>query len=56
MHEDVEAVIAALDGRYTVAEAAVIERLLREYNGTIPDAQLVSEVCLALTIHRREAR
>ena len=31
----------------------VIERLLREYNHTIPDAQFVSEVGLALAIHRR---
>ena len=39
--------------RYDAEESVVIERLLREYNHTIPDAQFVSEVGLALVIHRR---
>jgi hypothetical protein len=39
--------------RYDAEESVVIERLLREYNHTIPDAQLVPEVGLALAIHRR---
>ena len=31
--------IGALDGHYTPAEAAIIEGVLREYNGAIPDKQ-----------------
>lgn len=50
---DAEAVIAALGGRYDDGEAAIIERMLREYHGTIPDAQLVEEIGMALAIHRR---
>lgn len=50
---NIEAVIAALGGRYDADEVAVIERILREYNGTIPDAQLISEAALALAIFRR---
>lgn len=53
---DIEAVIAALGTRFDAAEAAVIERMLREYGGTIPDAQLIEEIGLALAIHRRSAR
>ena len=48
--------IAALDTVFDAEESVVIERILREYNGTIPDAQLVSEVGLALAIHRRGRR
>ena len=50
---DIEAVVAALGNRFDPAEAALIERMLREYGGTIPDAQLIEEVGLALAIHRR---
>ena len=50
---DIEAVIEALGGRYDADEAAIIERMLREYGGTIPDAQLIEEIGLALAIHRR---
>jgi hypothetical protein len=50
---DIEAVIAALDGHYTPAEAAIIERVLKEYGGTIPDKQLIEEIGLALAVHRR---
>jgi len=53
---DTEAVIAALGTRFDAAEASIIERMLREYGGTIPDAQLVEEIGLALAIHRRSAR
>ena len=53
---NIEAVIAALGTRFDAEESVVIERILREYNGTIPDAQLVSEVGLALAIHRRGRR
>ena len=45
--------IAALATRYTPGEAAEIERILRKYNETIPDEQLISEASLALAIHRR---
>jgi hypothetical protein len=31
----------------------VTERVLREYGGAIPDAQLISEASLALAIWRR---
>jgi len=51
---DIDAVIAALDTRFRPAETEVIERVLREYGGTIPDAQLISEAALALAIHRRK--
>ena len=39
--------------RYDAEESVVTERLLREYYHTIPDAQLISKVGLALAIHRR---
>lgn len=45
--------IAALGDKYDAEETALIERMLREYGGTIPDAQLVEEIGLALVIHRR---
>ena len=51
---NIEAVIGALGGRFDPAEAAIIERMLRESGGTIPDAQMIEEVGLALAIHRRE--
>jgi hypothetical protein len=50
---DIEAVIARLGEVFTPAEAAIAGRLLREYNGTVPDAQLISEAALALAIFRR---
>lgn len=49
---DIEAVIAALGGRYTPEESTIIERMLREYQGTIPDKQLLEEIELSLAIHR----
>jgi len=51
---NIEAVIAALDTRFDPAEARIAERMLREYGGTIPDAQLLEEIGLALAIHRRQ--
>ena len=53
---DIEAVIAALGGRYTTAEAAIIERVRREYGGTVPDQQLIEEAALALAVWRRGRR
>ena len=51
---NIDAVIAALGGRYAADEAEVIERVLREYGGTtVPDKQLISEAALALAIFRR---
>ena len=50
---NIEAVIAALGGRYDADEAEVIERVLREYGGTVPDQQLISEAALALALYRR---
>ena len=37
-------------------EAVIAERMLRDYGGTIPDAQLVEEIGLAIAIHRRGRR
>ena len=51
---NIDAVIAALGGRFDADEAEVIERVLREYGGTVPDEQLISEAALA--IHRRGKR
>ena len=50
---DIEAVVAALSKRFTSDEAALVEDMLRRLAGTIPDAQLVEEIGLALAIHRR---
>ncbi len=50
---DVEQVIAALGERFDPAEAEIVEKLLRQYSGTIPDRQLLDEIGLALAIHRR---
>ena len=43
---DADAVIAGLGDRFEPDEAAIAERLIREYAGTIPDAQLVEEIGL----------
>jgi len=53
---DIEPIIAALGEHYNPDEAAEIERVLRSYNGTIPDDQLISEASLALAIWRRGKR
>jgi hypothetical protein len=53
---DVEQVIAALGERFDPAEAEIVERLLRQYSGTIPDRQLLDEIGLALAIHRRTVK
>ena len=50
---EIESVIAALGTHYDPAEAEVIERVLQEYGGTMPDEQLISEAALALAIWRR---
>ncbi len=50
---NIDAVIAALGGRYDADEAEVIERVLREHGGTIPDDQLIEEAGLTLAIWRR---
>jgi hypothetical protein len=49
----IEAIVAALDTRLDPAEAAIAERMLREYGGTIPDNQLIEEIGLALAVWRR---
>jgi len=49
---DIDAVVAALGTRFNLDESALVERMLREYGGTIPDTQLVEEAGLALAIHR----
>ena len=56
IYMDIDAVIAALGTRFDPAEAAIAERMLREYAGSIPDAQLVEEIGLALAIWRRGRR
>ena len=53
---DIEAVIERLGEIVDADEAAIAERMLREYGGTIPDKQLLSEIGLALAIHRRQKR
>ena len=53
---DIEAVIARLGEVFDADETAIAERMLREYGGTIPDKQLLSEIGLALAIHRRQKR
>jgi len=50
---DIDAVIARLGQAYDADEAAIAQRLLREYGGTIPDGQLVEEIGLAIAIQRR---
>lgn len=50
---DIEAVIAALGDHYDAEDAAIAERMLREYAGTVPDKQLIEEIGLAIAIHRR---
>ena len=47
---DIEAIIEALGGRFDAGETEVIERVLREYGGTVPDQQLISEAALALAL------
>jgi len=53
---EIEPVIAVLRTRYDPDTAALIERMLRELNGTIPDKQMIEEIGLALAIHRRKLR
>ena len=55
MAVDIEQLIAALSDHYEPDAAAIVERMLREYGGKIPDKQLIEEIGLALAIHRREA-
>ncbi len=50
---DIEPVIDALAGSFSADEVPIIERMLRELNGTIPDTQMVEEIALALAVHRR---
>ena len=50
---DIDAVIAELGGRFDPAEAEIVERMLREYGGSVPDPQLVEEIGLAIAVHRR---
>lgn len=53
---NIETVIAALGDHYTPERAAIVERMLREYHGTIPDKQLIEEIGLALAVHARSRR
>lgn len=48
---DIDPVIDALAGTFSADEVIIIERMLRELNGTIPDKQLIEEIGLALAIH-----
>ena len=45
--------IAGLGTVFDADEQKIAEKLLREYGGTIPDAQLIEEIGLAVAIHRR---
>jgi hypothetical protein len=49
----IEPVIDALAGTFNADEVVIIERMLRDLNGTIPDAQMIEEIALALAVHRR---
>lgn len=51
-----EPVIDALGTRFDADEAAIAERMIREYGGTIPDKQLIEEIGLAIANHRRQQR
>jgi hypothetical protein len=51
---DVEGLIAELGTRFDADEAAIAERMLREYGDTVVDGQLVEEIGLAIAIHRRK--
>jgi hypothetical protein len=51
---DVESLIAELGTRFDADEAAIAERMLREYGGIVADGQLVEEIGLAIAIYRRE--
>lgn len=53
---NVAALIAALGSRFDAGEIEVVERVLRDYGGTVPDAHLISEAALALAIFRRGAK
>ena len=53
---DIDQVIAALDTRFDADETAMIERMLRQLHGTIPDNQVIEEIGLALGIHRLQRR
>ena len=53
---DADAVIAALGDRFDPDEAAIVERMLHEHSGTVPDAQLIEEIGLAIAVHRRRGR
>ncbi len=50
---DIEAVIAALGSRFDGEETALIEQMLRDLHGTIPDDQLIEEIGLAVAVYRR---
>lgn len=52
---NIDAVIARLGEVFTTDEAAIAERMLWEYGGTIPDKQLLSENGLAVATHRRRS-
>jgi hypothetical protein len=50
---NIEAVIEALGSRFDADEVVIIETMLRELGGTMPDRQMIEEIGLALAIHRR---
>lgn len=53
---EVDQIVAALGGRYDRDESAIIERMLRDCAGTVPDAQLIEEIGLALAVRRQETQ
>ena len=50
---DIDPVIARLGEISDADESAIAERMLREFNGTIPDRHLLSEIGLSVAINRR---
>jgi hypothetical protein len=52
MESVLDLLIESLGTVFDAEESAIVERLLRQYSGTIPDTQLVSEIGLAVAVHR----
>ncbi len=50
---NIDPVIDALGSSFTADEVVIIQRMLRDLNGTMPDAQMVEEIAFALAVHRR---
>ena len=54
VHVDIEGIIAALDTHFTPDEANLVEKMLRDLAGKIPEQQMIEEIGLSIAIHRRQ--